>query len=98
MPFLYNHTDMNAKFTYCTASSPTAQSLNVSWDHPYKFCRKFTVLVNDTPVVTDLDARTTSYLIDGLQPSTTYNVTVIANELGLEDVSVSIIGTTLSKC
>ena len=97
MPFLYNHTDLNAMFTYCNATTPTAWSLNVSWDHPYKFCRKFTVLVNGAPVVTDLDAGTTSYLIDGLQPGTTYNVTVIASEPEMPNVAMSNSFTT-GKC
>ena len=82
------HTDEFADFIDLNAHYPTAYSLNITWNHPYKLCKSFTVLV-DGERATDLGTGTTSYHIDGLQPSTKYNVTVVAKEPGMPVVSVS---------
>ena len=82
------HTANVSDFTDFTAPDPTTHSLNIIWNHPYKLCKSFTVLV-DGEHVTDLDTGTTSHNIDGLYWSTIYNVTVVAKEPGMPDVSVS---------
>ena len=82
------HTDEFANITDLSVPNPTAHSLNITWNHPFKLCKSFTVIVNGERI-TDLDAGTTSYHIDGLQSSTTYNVTVVAREVGMPEVSMS---------
>lgn len=80
--------DEFAKFIDLTAPYSTARSLNITWNHPYKLCKSFTVIV-DGKRVTNLGTGTTNYHIDGLQQNTTYYVTVVAKEPGMSDVSVS---------
>lgn len=83
----------NAASHSFTESSPTAYSLNVVWVHDYKLCKHFHVLV-DGRHITKLPRGSTSYYINNLQPSTLYNVTVIAEEPGMPNVTVSSIFTT----
>ena len=82
------HTDINATFAYLMASNTTYDSLNVSWDHDFKFCKDFSVFM-DGRHVANKPSRSTSYYIDNLQPNTTYHMTVVAMEPGMSNVTVS---------
>ena len=73
---------------YDLASSPTEDSLNVSWDHDFKFCKDFSVFM-DGRHAADRPSGSTNYYINNLQPNTTYHVTVVAMELGMPNVTVS---------
>ena len=79
---------MEAQITDFTATRTTT-SLNISWDHPYKFCKRFTVKLNGMPVAgcDNLKYGITSCYIDGLTPGTEYDVMVIANESGVQSVT-----------
>ena len=69
----------------------TKSSLDIKWYYEFEYCKKFTVHCNGTAVdnCTNMKPGTNSCHIGGLQPSTMYNVTVIAMEAGVKDVSWS---------
>ena len=69
----------------------TTSSLDIEWLHPYKYCKTFTVQCNGAVVnnCTNMKPGTSRCHIGGLQPYTTYVVTVIAMEAGVKDVTWS---------
>lgn len=79
--------DTTKGFTSLTLVNKTANSLHVTWNHPYPDCKKFTVRVNGMPAVDNITS--TSFTITGLMPDTEYNVTVEAMEPPLPDQSIS---------
>lgn len=87
---------MNAGFVSLTATTGQ-HSLDIEWDHPYLFCRSYSVLLDGVPFseCANLEPGTRSCHIEDLQPLTTYGVTVIAGEVGLEDSTISRSLTTL---
>ena len=89
---------MNAGFFGLNATT-TQHSMDIEWDHPYIFCRSCTVLLDGVPVSNcqNLEPETRSCHIENLQSNTTYRVTVIAEEVGLEDFIIRKSLTTRGK-
>lgn len=82
--------DLNATLSKVNATI-TKSSLDIKWFYKFEYCKKFTVYCDGTAVdeCINMEPGTSRCHIRELQPSTTYEVTVIAMEPGVKDVTWS---------
>ena len=76
---MFNDFDVNKKL----------RSLEVVWNHPYIYCKKITVLLNNVRVCTNLGPETRICRYNNLESNAKYIVKITAQEDGLNNISAS---------